>query len=261
MSELILSLFPGIGMLDKGFEEAGFCVVRGPDLIFGGDIRSFRVPAGRFDGVIGGPPCQDFSKARRCEPSGNGLEMLAEFRRIVMEARPAWWLAENVPGVPNLSVEGYSWQRLDISPRDFGARQARNRHIQFGAKDGGRLVVERYASRAEAVPTVTTGDDRPLREVVALQGLPEGFDIPAFSRAAFRRAVGNGVHIDVARALAGAVTARHLNQSVELCGCGCGRPVAGRQSYATGACRKRMYDRRIAGCYSPASGAAWSVTA
>src|SRR6516164_7336123 len=28
---LVLSLFPGIGLLDMAFEESGFCVVRGPD--------------------------------------------------------------------------------------------------------------------------------------------------------------------------------------------------------------------------------------
>src|SRR2546430_12673163 len=37
------------------------CVVRGPDLLWGGDIRRFHPPAGKFDGVIGGPPCQLFS--------------------------------------------------------------------------------------------------------------------------------------------------------------------------------------------------------
>lgn len=33
---MILSLFPGIGLLDMAFEEEGFCVVRGPDLLWGG---------------------------------------------------------------------------------------------------------------------------------------------------------------------------------------------------------------------------------
>ena len=46
---LVLSLFPGIGLLDMAFEEEGFCVVRGPDLLWGGDVRSFRPPAGKFD--------------------------------------------------------------------------------------------------------------------------------------------------------------------------------------------------------------------
>jgi DNA (cytosine-5)-methyltransferase 1 len=60
--QLVLSLFPGIGLLDMAFELEGFCVVRGPDVLWGGDIRRFHPPSGKFDGVIGGPPCQAFSK-------------------------------------------------------------------------------------------------------------------------------------------------------------------------------------------------------
>lgn len=56
--QLVLSLFPGIGLLDMAFEEEGFCVVRGPDLLWGGNIRKFRPPPNKFDGVIGGPHCQ-----------------------------------------------------------------------------------------------------------------------------------------------------------------------------------------------------------
>jgi len=31
MNRLVLSIFPGIDILGKGFEEEGYCVVRGPD--------------------------------------------------------------------------------------------------------------------------------------------------------------------------------------------------------------------------------------
>ncbi len=61
MSGLVLSLFPGIGLLDMAFEQEGYCVVRGPDVLWGGDIRNFHPPAGVFEGVIGGPPCQAHS--------------------------------------------------------------------------------------------------------------------------------------------------------------------------------------------------------
>ena len=37
---LVLSVFPGIGLLDMAFELEGFCVVRGPDLLWGGERRS-----------------------------------------------------------------------------------------------------------------------------------------------------------------------------------------------------------------------------
>jgi DNA (cytosine-5)-methyltransferase 1 len=69
--ELVLSLFPGIDLLGRGFEAEGYCVVRGPDKIFGGDIHAFHALPGRFDGVIAGTPCQDYSTARRAPPTGD----------------------------------------------------------------------------------------------------------------------------------------------------------------------------------------------
>lgn len=240
---LVLSLFPGIGLLDRGFEDAGFCVVRGPDLIFGGDIRRFTVPAGRFDGIIGGPPCQDFSKARRQPATGNGNEMLAQFIRVVSEARPVWWLAENVPGVPDIKVEGYSWQRLDLNASSFGMQQRRLRHVQFGSSDGSQLVLERSGGHG-STPTVLANDSRPIAEIAKLQGLPDGFDIPAFTRGALARAIGNGVPYGMALALAHAVLSRQ--SGVTLCACSCGRRVTGKQQYFDGSCRKRAFDRRLA---------------
>lgn len=55
-SQLVLSIFPGIDLFGLGFEQEGFPVVRGPDPLFGGDIRTFTIPAEKFDGIIGGPP-------------------------------------------------------------------------------------------------------------------------------------------------------------------------------------------------------------
>lgn len=240
---LVLSLFPGIGLLDRGFEDAGFSVVRGPDLIFGGDIRRFSVPSGRFDGIIGGPPCQDFSKARRGIPTGQGLEMIQHYQRVVMEAKPIWWLAENVPGVPDIRIEGYNWQRLDLNASDFGSQQRRLRHVQFGSVDGSQLVMDRKKSTWPSYfSTVLANDSRPIPEMARLQGLPDDFDIPAFTRGALSRAIGNGVPYELAKALADAVICRQIG--VTLCVCSCGRPVTGKQRYANGACRKRAFDRR-----------------
>ena len=98
ITQLVLSLFPGIGLLDRAFEEEGFVIVRGPDLLWGGEIKTFHPPAGKFDGVIGGPPCQIFSVMKRLNPRAGGKHgnLIPEFERCVIEAQPAWCLMENV---------------------------------------------------------------------------------------------------------------------------------------------------------------------
>jgi len=239
---LVLSLFPGIGLLDRGFEDTGFCVVRGPDLIFGGDVRSFFPPSGKFEGVIGGSPCQDFSSARRIEPTGQGLELINEFKRVVLQARPVWWLLENVPGAPDLHIEGYSWQRLDLRASYFGSHQRRLRHIQFGSLDNTQLVIDRPHAESGVYPTALANDDRSIAEIALLQGLPAQFDIPSFTRSQLKRAIGNGVPYCISKALAQAVLTRQ--SGVTLCSCSCGRPVTGRQLYSGNACRKRVFDRK-----------------
>lgn len=142
----MLSLFPGIGMLDHAFGLEGFTVVRGPDVIWGGDIRTFHPPPGRFDGIIGGDPCQSHSslanlvRAKGLEPSFP--DMTPEFQRVVEEARPAWFLRENVPQAPEIKPAGYDVRSflLDNSTLDSGDgtgnEQMRRRRWWFGVRDG-----------------------------------------------------------------------------------------------------------------------------
>lgn len=148
MTGLILSLFPGIGLLDLAFEEAGFCVVRGPDVLWGGDIRRFHPPTGRFDGVIGGPPCQAFSRLRHIVEYNRAqnperytkiaANLIPEFERVVSEAAPRWFLMENVPEAPEAEVEGYQIHSFLLNNRWLGAEQNRLRRFCFGHVD--RLV-------------------------------------------------------------------------------------------------------------------------
>lgn len=245
---LVLSIFPGADLLGRGFEAEGCCVVRGPDLVWGGDVRTFHPPAGRFAGVIGGSPCQDFSKIRRAPPSGQGVALLEEFGRVVAEAAPEWWLLENVPGVPDLVVPGYSVQRFNLAASECGCRQRRLRRFQFGSRDGSRLTITRRDTSGPLEPAALATEGTKLQrrgwsDFCALQGLPRAFDLPGLSTAAKYRAVGNGVPIPMARVLAAAVLRRRVTVG-RLCVCDCGRPVTGRAVTATAACRKRMERRR-----------------
>jgi len=162
---LVLSLFPGIGLLDTAFEMEGFCVVRGPDALWGGDIHQFRPPAGKFDGVIGGPPCQAFSRLRYLNPLAGQRHgnLIPEFERCVIEANPTWFLMENVPDAPipfgqrckmqPLSDQAafnrpgpiedyYEVHSIILNNRWLGEVQDRTRRFCFGTKDGRELLPE-----------------------------------------------------------------------------------------------------------------------
>ena len=267
MTDLVLSLFPGIGLLDRAFEEAGFCVVRGPDILWGGDIRQFHPPESHFWGIIGGPPCQDFSSLRRAAPTGYGLEMLGEFARCVTAANPEWWLLENVARVPDVTRlaghypaelgHNYVIQRLDIN-QGWYCDVTRLRHIQFGSKSGRLITVTRRRVTPGSHGAAVASDDRPFAELCRLQGLPDGFDLPPFLASEKKRAVGNGVPLVMGRALAqavldayrdptGAVTQTGFDGHVtrpDVCACGCGRPVTGRHIYHGPTCRKRAQRKR-----------------
>ena len=150
MTPLVLSLFPGIGLLDMAFEAEGFCMVRGPDILWGGDVRRFHPPAGRFDGVIGGPPCQAFSQLRHIvEANGHKPKfgnLIPEFERCVAEAAPSWFLMENVPDAPVPVVRGYGGHAFLLDNRQCiaedgqPAKPSRKRRWTFGAR-GKRVVL------------------------------------------------------------------------------------------------------------------------
>jgi DNA (cytosine-5)-methyltransferase 1 len=219
---LVLSLFPGIGLLDRAFEEEGFCVVRGPDLLWGGDIRNFHPPAGKFDGVIGGPPCQAFSKLRRLvEHQGYQVaeNLIPEFERCVTEAQPNWFLMENVKAAPNPNILGYEIVSLTVNNRWVGGEQHRERRFNFGTRDGRQLIIDVVAFEAIAwLPTVLAGhgpikcSSKPYTKRMSIpdmceaQGLPRDFmDHAPFTAMGKRKVIGNGVPLPMGRAIAKAV--------------------------------------------------------
>lgn len=251
IDNLILSIFPDIDLFGRAFETLGFCVLRGPDPIYGGDIREFTPPRGVFSGIIGGTPCQDFSKARRSAPSGYGLEMIAEFKRVVETAAPAWYILENVPAAPDVRVPGYSFQRIDLNARDCGSIQRRLRHFQFGSRDDYALIIERTAppddppAPACLASEGTQQERRSWNEFIQLMDLPPDYDLPGWSLAAKYRAVGNGVPLKMGMVIAkGVRDLKYKNGDVRLCACGCGRVLTGRQKCASPACRKRLQRQR-----------------
>jgi DNA (cytosine-5)-methyltransferase 1 len=236
MTTLVLSLFPGIGLLDMAFEAEGFCVVRGPDLLWGGDIKRFHPPAGRFDGVIGGDPCQAHSQlVHMVRANGHEVaeDLTPELTRVIEEGQPEWFLRENVPHAPDPTPRGYRMHVQELCDHWCGGRTSRRRRIWFGTRDGRTLPVETLALHttqpeltvtrdARRRPVQVGGSGRPKRggclphegatlavsEMARLQGYPEDFlastAIP-LTTTGKRSVIGNGVPKDMGRAIAKAV--------------------------------------------------------
>ena len=215
-----LSLFPGADLLGMAFEQEGNCIVRGRELLLGGDIRGWHVPSGHFAGVIGGPPCKAHSRACRGQRPTQG-NLIPEFERVVAEARPGWWLCENVPEAPVPQGAAYA-EVLDAW--EFGASQHRRRRFSSNLPLGPSPVPPEDR-HPDPSPCVTGSEHKhsqnsrnrrragrkvgrrmTLAEVNVSMGLPEDFVTHCLTLEAAYAVRGNGVPIQMGRAVARAVT-------------------------------------------------------
>lgn len=181
-----ISLYTGIGGLDFGFEAAGFEIAAAVEMdtascralrlnrprwgLLEGDIHQIASEAileraelgpGEADVVIGGPPCQPFSKlsywvngdaGRLDDPRG---DTLAAYLRVVRDTRPAAFLLENVYGLAykgkdeglRYLLEGIerinremgtnyvvTWKMLNAA--HYGVPQRRERVFLIGSREG-----------------------------------------------------------------------------------------------------------------------------
>lgn len=147
------------------FELEGFCVVRGPDVLWGGDVRRFHPPAGRFDGVIGGPPCQMFSMLRHLNPNAGQRHgnLIPEFERVVAESGADWFVMENVPDAPVPQPGGY-WPAYGtvVNTRWLGEAQDRTRRFSFAT----RFDVTPYGITLDVSPDLVVFENPEYRQAI-----------------------------------------------------------------------------------------------
>jgi DNA (cytosine-5)-methyltransferase 1 len=240
---LILSLFPGADLYGRGFEEEGFCVVKGPDILMGGDVRDFKGIEGKFDGIIGGPPCQSFSNAIASQPGGASdathPNLIPEFERIVAECRPQFYIMENVPQAPkpDINVIGQFcvWDKV-VDAHEYGAAQHRTRRFSSNIDLESALAKQHLSKELrhpDPWPCITAteykasagssqramrqragrkvGRRMTIEEMNTGMGLPKDFDTPALLKSQQYVVRGNGVPVQMAAALARAVKAYYAS--------------------------------------------------
>jgi len=181
----VISLYTGVGGLDFGFEAAGFRTAVAIEMdsvacqtmranrkwpVLEGDIHGFDsseilrtagLKKSEADVLIGGPPCQPFSKSsywvsgdsRRLDDPRS--DTLAAYLRVLRDTRPKSFLLENVYGLAykgkdeglRYLLEGIaevnrqartnyrvSWKMLNSAA--YGAPQVRERVFLIGSRDG-----------------------------------------------------------------------------------------------------------------------------
>ncbi|MDH6304842.1 DNA (cytosine-5)-methyltransferase 1 [Parabacteroides sp. PF5-5] len=176
----IVSFFTGGGFLDIGFEDAGFETVFTNEFdpcfaeLYASGMSSLRnnidykitsiesltklspsyieekaFPYGKplLWGIIGGPPCQDFTmNGKRTGFDGERGRMTLVFFNRIRKMQPAFFLMENVPGllynketkeildsiVLKYCSDDYYLDRFVLNALDFGTPQNRERMFLIG---------------------------------------------------------------------------------------------------------------------------------
>ncbi|HYU33243.1 MAG TPA: DNA cytosine methyltransferase [Thermoanaerobaculia bacterium] len=181
----LISLYTGAGGLDLGFEAAGFetavAVEMDPEAVatlrrnrewpvLDRDIHSVSsqelldtasLRVGEADALIGGPPCQPFSKSGYWA-SGDTLRLddpragtMAAYLRILRDTLPKTFLLENVPGLAyrekseGLELIQRTIKRINrdcgtdyrikvakLNAADYGVPQLRERVLVIGHREG-----------------------------------------------------------------------------------------------------------------------------
>lgn len=173
-----VSLFSGAGGFDLGFAQAGFDVRvmvenektacdtlrlnmnafddHTEPTIIEEDIREVGtsqileaadVGVGGITAIYGGPPCQGFSLAGNRDPDDERNALYLEMVRIVHQAKPVYFVMENVPGLATMEdgevikqvcdefrQGGYNvtWDILNAA--DYGVPQRRRRVFVMGKR-------------------------------------------------------------------------------------------------------------------------------
>ena len=182
----IIDVFSGCGGLSLGFTTAGFTVrdafdnwepavesysanakhtvhyadLTDPSVITRADVLAD--PAIGTVGLIGGPPCQDFSSSGK-RKEGDRAVLTDSFARMVGIVQPEFFLMENVPlsqksrayasATACIREQGYETHAVVLDASLYGVPQKRKRLFTFGHRD--KNVVDLFAAHIASYATAT----------------------------------------------------------------------------------------------------------
>lgn len=199
----VIDLYAGVGGLSLGAIRAGFHLslavewdkhaLQAHKINFHGyehsdkDISSLTgkqllelagLAMGELDGLIGGPPCQGFSRMGARNQLDPRNDLFVKFFRLVKECKPKFFVAENVLGIldsPYDAIRKNALKQIQrdykvlepmrLKASDFGAPTNRERVFFVGYRRDTKLTLSKEDFEKEKVSEITT-------VAQALQGLP-----------------------------------------------------------------------------------------
>ena len=142
-------------------------------------FRYFDIAPSDLCGIVGGPPCQGFSAIGQKDVGDVRNGLFLDFFRLVAEARPKFFLAENVPGIMREQNNAFRKKAFSYLPKEYVVLPP----MIFSANDYGaptfRTRVFFVGYLPDAVHTLTADSFKPSDDIEkvhvskALKGLPK----------------------------------------------------------------------------------------
>lgn len=207
----VVDLCCGGGLFSAGMERAGLKVIMGVDMdpvALSSFQENFSSAVAwemdlldlnslpRCDVVIGGPPCQPFSRANRNPNHSEGMVLVDKFIGLVKASGCRYWIMEEVPPVAEY-VKGRA-PRCDIwDCSSFGARNVRPRMFAGEFPDP---IPSREPCLNPSSTVLASENNIPLTVMRDLQGVPSWM-VFSGCEGDQRRQIGNGVPLEMGEAL------------------------------------------------------------
>lgn len=204
----IIDLFAGAGGLSLGATRAGFTVRAAVELdkhamethrrnfpstvhlatdvsqLTGSELLALSgMAGGELDGLIGGPPCQGFSSIGNKDAGDMRNGLFADFFRLVAQTQPAFFIAENVPGILDSRYDdiraralsqvpsGYRLlEPIEVEAQRYGAPTTRKRIFFIG------YLPQRFSVELTRMHFAPPPNVEPAIVSSALHGLPSRID-------------------------------------------------------------------------------------
>ena len=168
----VIDLYSGVGGLSLSAANAGFNLIGAVEkeqriieshaINFPGTVHvcadlstlapktfkeTFKIKDDGLAGLIGGPPCQGFSSMGKRVLTDERNNLFSDFFKWVLRLRPAFYLAENVPGILDVQYgdirrnalkivekQYHTLEPIKVSANDFGAATTRTRILFIGVR-------------------------------------------------------------------------------------------------------------------------------